>query len=67
MLCDRCKAEMFEAKIVGAQFAELLLVNKKKGIFESEKRSTVSCRVCPECGRVELTADHPKELRIEGE
>lgn len=37
MVCGRCQAKMFKAKMVGAQFVEILLVNKKKGIFESEK------------------------------
>ena len=65
MKCDRCEVEMFKAKMVGAQFVEILLVNKKKGIFESEKRSTVSCYVCPECGHIELVADNPKGLQID--
>lgn len=64
MVCGRCQAEMFKAKMVGAQFVEILLVNKKKGVFESEKRSAVSCYVCPECGRIELIADHPTDLQM---
>lgn len=64
MKCDRCGVEMFKTKMVGAQFVEIQLINRKKGFFESEKRSTVSCYVCPECGHMELTADHPKDLRI---
>ena len=64
MQCDRCQKEMFKAKMVGAQFVEILLVNKKKGVFESEKRSTVSCYVCPKCGHIELIADHPSSLQI---
>ena len=64
MECGRCQAEMFKAKMVGAQFVEILLVNKKKGVFESEKRSTVSCYVCPGCGHIELIADHPAELQM---
>lgn len=64
MMCSRCEAEMFRAKMVGAQFVEIQLINKKKGIFESEKRSSVSCYVCPECGHIELTADHPNGLQI---
>lgn len=65
MKCDRCESKMFKAKMVGAQFVEILLVNKKKGIFESEKRSTVSCYVCPECSHIELVADHPNDLQID--
>ena len=64
MQCDRCQEEMFKAKMVGAQFVEILLVNKKKGVFESEKRSTVSCYVCSKCGHIELIADHPSSLQI---
>lgn len=63
MKCVRCQAEMFKAKMVGAQSVEILLVNKKKGIFESEKRSTVSCYVCSGCGHIELIADHPNDLQ----
>ena len=38
------------------------LTNKKNGIFENEKNSTVSCYVCPKCGYVELNADNAKKL-----
>ncbi len=65
MKCERCEIEMFKAKMVGAQFVEILLTNKKKGVFETEKRSTVSCYVCPECGHIELIANDPKGLQIE--
>lgn len=64
MECGRCQAEMFKASLVGAQLVELVLVNKKKGIFEREKRSSVSCYVCPGCGHIELVADHPTDLQI---
>lgn len=64
MKCDRCEIEMFKAKMVGAQFVEILLTNKKKGVFETEKRSTVSCYVCPECGHIELVANDPKGLQM---
>lgn len=64
MKCDRCGAELFQAKLAGAPLAEIVLVNKKKGIFESEKTSRVSCHVCPECGHIELTAENPKGLQI---
>lgn len=64
MKCDRCEIEMFKAKMVGAQFVEILLTNKKKGVFETEKRSTVSCYVCPECGHIELVANAPKGLQM---
>lgn len=64
MKCDRCAAEMFKVKMVGAQFVEIQLINKRKGFFENEKRSTVSCYVCSKCGHIELTADHPDDLQI---
>lgn len=65
MKCDRCEVEMFKAKMVGAQFVEIMLINKKKGIFENEKRNTVSCYVCPECGHIELIADNLEDLQID--
>ncbi len=65
MKCERCEIEMFKAKMVGAQFVEILLTNKKKGVFETEKRSTVSCYVCPKCGHIALIANDPKGLQIE--
>ncbi len=64
MRCDRCEAEMFQTRLTGMP-TEVILTNKKRGIFESEKRSRVLCFVCPECGRVELMAEDPKGLRIE--
>ena len=65
MKCDRCEVEMYSAKIVGGMPRdEILLINKKKGIFESEKWSRISCYVCPECGHIELIANDPKGLQI---
>lgn len=66
MECIKCKANMFNAKFkadlvgIGAY-----LTNKKKGILEFEKQSTVTCYVCPECGYIELYADEPKKLILE--
>ena len=36
---------------------------KKKGFFETEKRSAVECFVCPDCGKIELYAEDPKKLK----
>lgn len=63
MECMKCKTEMIIATLkadslgVGAY-----LTKKKKGIFESEKRSSVTCYVCPQCGYIELNADKPQDL-----
>lgn len=37
-------------------------VFKKKGFFDSMKRSAISCHVCPNCGYIELRADDPGQL-----
>ena len=63
MKCLRCETEMFCAKLKGdAPGTGVYLTNKKNGLFEAEKRSAVSCFVCPDCGYVELKADTPKAL-----
>ena len=65
MDCLRCKEEMFNAKLKGDTVGTIVyLTNKKDGIFEAEKRSTVSCYVCPICGYVELQADNAKKLSL---
>lgn len=64
MKCNRCEIEMFKAKMSSSPFFEIMLTNKKKGAFESEKRSAVLCYVCPECGHIELIANNPKGLQI---
>ena len=66
MNCLRCDAEMFKANLVGGNpyMANVMLKNKKKGLCEPEKRGSVSCYVCPNCGHVELIADDPKKLMI---
>ncbi len=39
MKCDRCEIEMFKAKMVGAQFVEILLTNKKKAFLSLKKEA----------------------------
>ena len=67
MECMKCKTEMFKANLTGSSVPPFVLhlSNKKKGIFESEKRCGVECFVCPECGYVELKADNPKSVMID--
>ena len=63
MECLRCKEEMIRANLKGDVVGTAVYVtNKKKGVFETEKRSSVSCYVCPKCGYVELNADNAKQL-----
>ncbi len=65
MECLRCKEEMFTAKLCGDMYETgIYLKNKKKGIFETAKTSSVTCYVCPKCGYVELKADEPKKIRL---
>jgi len=56
---------MYNARLTGNALYPLILTNKKKGIWESEKRCYVLCYVCPECGYIELYAEKPKELKID--
>ena len=39
MRCNKCNAEMFDAKLTGNTLYPLILTNKKKGLLESEKRT----------------------------
>lgn len=65
MECLRCKEVMFTAKLCGDAYGTgMYLKNKKEGMFATEKTSTVTCYVCPECGYVELKADEPKKIRL---
>lgn len=65
MECMKCKAVMFQARLCGNEHrVGVWLLNKKKGLFESEKRSGVTCFVCPDCGYIELQADDPKGLKL---
>ena len=65
MDCLRCKEEMFNAKLKGDAVGSVVyLTNKKEGIYETEKSSTVSCYVCPKCGYIELHADDAKKLSL---
>ena len=66
MECLRCKKEMLQANLKGdAMGMDVYIANKKKGIFETEKRSSVTCFVCPDCGYVELNADNAKQLVLD--
>ena len=54
---------MITAKLCGdVSGMSVRLTNKKKGVFETEHISTVSCFVCTKCGYVELKTDNPKDL-----
>ena len=65
MDCLRCKEEMINAKLKGDAVGTVVyLTNKKNGIFETEKSSTVECYVCPKCGYIELHADDAKKLSV---
>ena len=65
MRCNKCNAEMYNAKLTGNTLYPLILTNKKKGMLEPEKRCYVLCYVCSECGYIELYAEKPKELKID--
>ena len=65
MKCNKCDSEMFHANLTGNGLYPALLTNKKKGVFESEKRSAVLCYVCPQCGYIELYAKDPKQLKLD--
>ena len=65
MRCNKCNAEMYNAKLTGNTLYPLILTNKKKGMLEPEKRCYVLCYVCPECGYIEIYAEKPKELKID--
>ena len=66
MKCIHCDTEMITANMdtgvtVGSYF---YLWNKKKGIFDSNRTSTVKVFVCPDCGYIELRADKPGSLVV---
>jgi len=57
---------MFQAKLAADQSGiGVYLTNKKKGWFESEKNSGVTCFVCPNCGYIELKANNPEKLELD--
>ena len=60
MRCAKCDTEMFNANLF-----PVVLTNKKKGIWEYEKRCNALCYVCPQCGYIELYAEKPKELKLD--
>lgn len=65
MECLKCKTTMFDAQIKGDLYGlGLYLTNKKKGLLESEKRTAISCFVCPNCGYIELKAETPQVVQM---
>lgn len=63
MQCLKCKTEMITANLSGDAVGIPIYLSKKKETFlGGEKRTSVSCYVCPECGYIELNADKPKDL-----
>ena len=62
MNCPNCQAEMFSAKMTTG-FAGVYLYTKDPGILEPERRSSLLCYVCPDCGRVVLQAEDVKKLQ----
>ncbi|GAA0863905.1 hypothetical protein [Paraclostridium tenue] len=64
MECKKCKIEMKKVNFgTGVYGIKPYIWYKKKGILELEKRSSVSCYVCTECGHIELLADEPKKFK----
>lgn len=64
MKCEKCDTEMVLAELFGAGYPSSIFVRaKKKGFFDTEKRSGVKCFVCPECGKIELYAEEPKKFK----
>ena len=64
MKCEKCGTEMVLAEMIGEGFPSFMFVRtKKKGFFETEKKSAVKCFVCPDCGKIELYAEDPKKLK----
>lgn len=55
---------MVRANLTGNGLYPVLLTTKNKGVFEPERRGTVLCYVCPQCGRIELYAENPKGLKL---
>ena len=64
MTCEKCGGEMKTVTPMGGMPSiPVYLSYKKKGIFESEKQSPVDCRVCVQCGAIELRARNPEVFR----
>jgi len=55
--CKDCGAETTDARIAFADVRKY-----KKGLFEPDIVSPMTCFVCPKCGRVELYADFPEKF-----
>lgn len=62
MECFKCSTTMTTANLVADINCTPPYVFKKKGFFDSMKRSSVSCYVCPNCGYIELRANEPGQL-----
>ena len=68
MICNNCGEELVQVRIksggikAGGGFDLFLAEPTKKGVFQEELRSPVSCYLCKKCGRIELVADSPEEL-----
>ena len=65
MKCNKCDTEMLRAYLTGNGLYPVLLTNKKKGVFETERRSAVLSYVCPQCGHIELYAENPQKLKLD--
>lgn len=64
MECKTCKIEMKKVNFsTGIVAVKPYLWDNKKGILELEKRSSVSCYVCIECGKIEFIADESQVFK----
>ena len=60
MNCDICNCEMKKLNLIGDMHGmPIYLSSKKKGLLETEKRSSVYAFVCPKCGQIKLIAQDP--------
>jgi len=66
MKCFKCEEVMMQADFISSPYGTRPYLSvKKKGLFESAKLCTVTCRVCPKCGYIEFQANDPSRLLSE--
>ena len=57
--CCDCGAQTNDARL---RFSDVIKYGESW--FDPEIVSTLTCYVCPECGRIMLYADHPERFRV---
>lgn len=63
MICSKCQSEMTDAQLCGDSFGMSVYLTQKRTDKDDQKDMRILCKVCPECGYIELYSSTPSKFK----